>query len=177
MGYLALSMRLPPPASAKSLGSAPSLLPCDIPAGGYLRGSLHATSDMHIDWSGPSLSCAGNARPGDAGLRLFFAGHPAGDANRLMLVIGLDARVGELAGREVPASVTLIDEATSEFFHANAGRCFSAVSSVQTLPDRHAAYRIEGHLYCAGALPAVSGLHSVTLGDIAYAGRLVLDAS
>jgi hypothetical protein len=146
-----------------------------MPDDGYLRGRLHASTDLDIDWSGASLACAGNARPGEAGLRLFFAGQPEGSEDRLVLVIGLDAGIAGLAGREIPASVTLIDEASSQFFHAATGRCFSSVRAVQPLPDARYAYRIEGSLYCSGAIPAVSGEHSVTLGDIAYAGRLALD--
>jgi hypothetical protein len=175
LGYLAWNHRPAAPAPGTNLATAPTLSPCRMDQDGYLRGSLHAAVNLDIDWRGEALACAGNARPDGTGLRLFFAGVAADSGERIVLVIGLEAGIAGLAGREVPASVTVIDEASSEFFHAGAGRCLSNVTAVQPLSDARFAYRVEGELYCAGAIPAVTGSHSVTLGDMAYAGRLALD--
>jgi hypothetical protein len=177
LGYLVMRIEPPLRPSASSLPSAPVLEPCTMTPDGYLRGRLRGSTDIVVDWSGPSLACAGNARPGGAGLRLFFAGRTGAGEDRLVLVIGLDADITGLAGRELPASVTLIDEASSQFFHTSGGRCFTSVDSVAPLAAGSYTYRVEGRLYCAGAIAAVAGERSVTLGDIAYAGRLALDPS
>jgi hypothetical protein len=175
LGYQVLSLQLPVHARESTARAAPELALCRMPTNGYLRGRLHGTADLDIDWSGAALACSGNARPGDAGVRLFFAGHPAGSEDRLVLVIGIGADVAQLAGRELPASVTLIDEASSQFFHSGDDRCLTRISAVEPLPDERYSYRVAGDLYCAGAVPAVAGGGTVTLGDLAFAGRLVLD--
>ena len=51
------------------------------------------------------------------------------------------------------------------------------VSDVIALPNRSGeSYKINGNLYCAGALPSLSGAGSITLGDFEYSGRVVIDA-
>jgi hypothetical protein len=175
LGWLALSRELPEPpavpdATGGGLAEAPVLEPCLVAGEGYWLGRLVATRTVDIDWRGASLECAGNARPGDRGLRLFFAGRPDGGAERLLLIIGISAGVDELAGREHGASVTLVDEATSSFFRSRDGSCFTRVHAVTSATDGD--YRVEGDLYCASALAAVGGEGSVSLGDTAYAGRL-----
>jgi hypothetical protein len=176
LGYLALSQRPPAVATATAIPAAPALAACPLSPPGYLRGRLHGSDDLDIDWSGPALACAGNARPDNAGLRLFFAGHPGSDASRLVLVIGIDAPLARLAGHEHAARVTLIDEASSQFFHAGDGRCVARINAVAPLPGERFAYRVEGSLYCIGAIAAVSGDRSVTIGDLDFAGRLALDS-
>jgi hypothetical protein len=177
LGWLALSRELPPrPPPVPDTGGlpeAPTLEPCLVAGDGYWRGQLVATRTVDIDWRGTALECAGNARPGDRGLRLFFAGRPDAGSERLLLIIGIAAGLDELAGREHGASVTLVDEATSRFFRSRDGSCFTRVHAV-TLADG-GGYRVEGDLYCAAALAAVAGEGSVTLGDTAYAGRLTPD--
>jgi hypothetical protein len=179
LAYLALSQRLPaPPAAGESRGltAAPALAPCVMDRQGYWKGRVFGSESLDINWSGEALGCAGNARPGGGGLRLFFAGHPAADEDRLVMVLGIGAAIDELAGREYPVSVTLIDEATSQFFHAPGDRCFTRIREVTPLEASPGSYRIEGDLYCAGAIASVSGANSVTLGDMSYAGRLTLDS-
>lgn len=176
LGYLALSQELPAPrpAATERLGAPPSLAPCVMERNGFWRGRITGSASLDVDWSGADLACAGNARPAGRGLRLFFAGRPGAGTERLVLVIGIEAGLDELAGREHEASVTLIDEASSQFFHGAANRCFTRVREVAPLPDARS-WRVEGELYCAGAIAAVAGVNSVTLGDMAYAGRLTLE--
>lgn len=175
LGYLALSQRLPPPAEPGSdnLGAPPALGPCVMDRDGYWKGRLFGAAVIDVDWSGSALACDGHARPKGGGLRLFFAGPPDANADRLRLVLGIAADIGDLAGREHAASVTLIDEASSQFFHSLADRCFTRIRDVAPLAG-DGVYRVEGDLYCAGAIASVSGENSVTLGDTAYAGRLTL---
>lgn len=176
LGYVALSQDPPPPAvqrTAAALGPPPAIEPCVMDRDGYWRGRVFGSEELDIDWRGNALTCAGNARPDGKGLRLFFAGLTGEGTDRLVLVLGIEAGIDGLAGRELPVSLTLIDEASSQFFHA-ADRCFTFVRDVAPLAVA-GSYRVEGDLYCAGAVPALSGTGSVTLGDIAYAGRITLD--
>jgi hypothetical protein len=178
LGYLALSQGLPPPAAQERETSSPppAFAACVMDRDGYWTGRVFGSRELAIDWRGEALSCAGNARPHGRGLRLFFAGHPTTGADRLVLVIGVAADIAGLAGREHPVSLTLIDEASSQFFHTPADRCFIRVREVAALGGG-GSYRVEGDLYCVGAIPAVSGAGSVTLGDMKFAGRLTLDAN
>ena len=91
------------------------------------------------------------------------------------IVLGIAAPVGELAGHEWPASLTVIDEASSSFFHGTAGRCFTQVTGVTPLGTAGRSFRVAGELYCAGALGAVNGEQAITLGDSRYAGRVDLE--
>ena len=175
LAVLALSWRLPEtPAGGAGLVPSTGFRPCDVQGGGYWRGSVHAVDTLTFDWRNDALECDGNARPGDRGLRLFFAGRPDGRDERLMLVIGVKSRMDQLSGAEHPVSVTLIDEVTSSFFNSPGARCFARFDDV-TLLRPPAEYRVAGELYCAGSIPAVAGPGSITLGDMAFAGRLALE--
>lgn len=190
LGWLALGQD-PPPAgntSMDALADARAVLtPCVMDRDGYWRGRLFANSVLDIDLAGAELACAGNARPDDRGLRLFFAGHPgrsasadqegshSRDEDRLLLVVGIPAGVEDLAGQEHSVSVTLIDEASKQFFHSPGERCFSHIDQVRELPGAAGSYRVDGELYCVGAIAAFGSNASVTIGDTAYSGRLVLD--
>lgn len=175
LAYLALSQRLPAPAftTMPGLAGQPAFAPCVMDRDGYWKGRLFGSSSLDIAWAGESLGCAGNARPGGRGIRLFFAGRPAPGEERIVLVLGIPAGIGELVGQEHPVSVTLIDEASSQFFHSQGDRCFTRIRNVAALGDG-SSYRIEGDLYCTGAIASVSGANSVTLGDMQFAGRLTL---
>lgn len=169
LGTFALRQKLPAPARPAA-STAGGFMPCDIPGGGYWRGSIHGDGALTIDWGGPTLGCDGNLRP-DGGVRLFFAGEPTDDGHRLILVIGIGASLDALAGRELAANVTLIDESRSRFFSSSDERCFARIAAVEKLQGYATAYRVAGELYCAGSLPAVAGPESVTLGDMQFAGR------
>ncbi len=178
LGYLALSQELPAPAAApaRGLGAAPGLEDCRMDRDGYWKGRIFGATTLEVNWSGAALACAGNARPDGRGLRLFLAGRLGEGPDRLMLVLGISAGIAGLAPGEYPASVTLVDEASSQFFHGPSDRCFTRIREVTPLPDAPGSYRIEGDLYCAGAIASVSGQHSVTLGEMSFAGRLTPDA-
>lgn len=173
LGYLALSQRLPAPLP-QGLGATPRFAPCVMDRDGYWQGRLFGAGALTVDWRGAELECAGNARPNGRGLRLFFAGRPDAEGERLLLVLGMAADIATLAGRELPADVTLVDEATSEFFHGGGDRCFARIGEVQPLPGKADAWRVDGELYCTGAIAAVGGELSVTLADVRFSGRLEL---
>lgn len=172
IGVLALGQRQPVPMAVPAVGAR--LAPCVMDRDGYWRGRISAAATLDVDWRGAALGCEGNARPGGGGLRLFFAGRPGSTDDRLLFVIGIDAALADLAGREHPASVTLVDEASGLFFHSTAGRCVVRVDDVSPLPAAADSWRVDGELYCAGALGSVGGAASVTLGDTAWSGRVRL---
>jgi hypothetical protein len=180
LGYF--TFRTPAPVPTPAAGGAvltapPALAPCLMDQPGLLRGQVFGSLSLAMDWQGPALACAGGPRPGNKGLRLFFAGKPAGTGSEVVLVLGIDGDLESLAGSERAAGITLNDEGTHRFFHADAGRCFTRVSSVTPLagpPGRN--FRIDGVAWCVGALPSVSDEASITLGDLRYSGRLSVDA-
>jgi hypothetical protein len=178
IGYLALSLSLPAPIPRTSQGlpPAPALEPCLMDRDGYWRGRIVGATALDVDWAGAALGCAGNARPDGRGLRLFFAGRPAGTSDRLLLVIGIESSLEGLAGQEHPVSVTLVDEASDQFFHGARERCFTRIHEVAPLAGPGRSFRVEGEVYCAGAIAAVNGKNSVTLGDTHFATRLTLGA-
>ena len=168
-------LQAPPPGrntgGSRQESSRPALLsPCLMDRPGFLTGPVYGDITANIDGHGAELGCDGMRRPGEHGLRLFFSAHPPGGGG-LVLVLGIDADLATLTGAEHGTGVTLIDETGSRFYHAGADRCWTQVSEVAPLPAE-ASFRINGRLYCAGALPAVSDSGSVTLGDIAFSGRL-----
>ena len=146
---------------------------------GRLQGELFGAVRQTIDWRGEDLLCAGMIRPGGDGIRLIFSRNSPSSTARLVLVIGIrDIGPGE-TGEDLPANVTLIDEATGRFFNAQGiERCWATVEEQQQLSEKPAVvYRVDGELYCAGSLPSVNGSESVTLDDVRFSGRLSVNTS
>lgn len=179
LGWLVLGLQLPAPpardAGSLSLPQAVGLDACLVDPAGYWRGRVSGSASLDLDWHGDGLACAGDARPGDRGLRLFFAGQLPDGKHRLLIVLGIAGQARALAGHEWPTSLTIIDEASSSFFHGAEGRCFTRISELRPLPAAAgSSFRIAGMLYCAGAIAAVNGEHAITVGDSHFAGRLDL---
>lgn len=178
LAFQAYTLELRRPGLQGWNAAAGALQPCRMDPEGFWTGRIFGAAVVEFDWRGARLDCAGNARPDGRGLRLFLAGRPAASRDRLLLVIGIAAslaEVAEIAGPEHPVSVTLVDERSSQFFHGPEGRCFTRIRAVAPLPDAAGSYRVEGDLYCAGAIAAVTAPGSVTLGDMRFAGRLDLE--
>ncbi len=173
LGYLGLSQRLPP-AAVGSTSAFPDPAPCLMDQEGYWEGRLFGSAPMDVNWRGAELQCAGNARPNGKGLRLFFAGKPGAGQDRVLLVLGFATDIAGLAGTEHPVSVTLIDEASSQFFHSPGDRCFARLRPLTVLGGETGSYRVDGELYCVGAIAAVSGDATLTIGDMRFSGRLTL---
>jgi hypothetical protein len=192
IGWLALTQPGPPaqPGPTPDLGpeagapdaSAPpgSGRPCGPAGDGYLRGPIFGALALAADWAGPQLLCDGGVRPGDTGVRLFFAA-PV-DGARIVVMIGIDGKSAELPGGERPANVTVIDERDGRFFSSGgSGRCWVDEIRISAPPmgdpgNDPKGQWLSGRLYCAGALPALADRSSVTLGDIRFAGRFSRDA-
>ena len=159
------------PLPAPETGRPDALMPCARGGvEGYLSGRIYGSVDLSLDWRSPRLLCEGMPRPDGEGLRLVFAHAIDDSAARLMLVLGLpDATLTGTTG-EIPANVTLIDEANGRFFGTGGtGRCWADIQSqLPAEPDR---VWVRGELYCAGALPELGADGSVTLGDLAFKGQ------
>ena len=177
-GMLAFQLSLPPVAPAVAPATAGGGRSCTLRPAGYLRGRFFGAVSLTANWSGQSLLCDGMQKPGGEGVRLFFAGEQPG-GGRLSVLIGIDGHPDSLVGAERPANVTVIDERDSRFFGTSgAGRCWAVISSVTALARSRgypAGHRIEGVLYCLGALPSLGDRTSLTLGDLHFAGRISAD--
>jgi hypothetical protein len=156
-----------------------TLSPCTLKSDGYLVGRLFGALDQTIVWRGAEMTCDGMMRPDNRGIRLVFASPEATDDQRLLFVIGIDGELDSLLHQEQKANITIIDEGTGRFFSTSGqDRCWTTVRAMEKHDDGYLpAYRVEGDLYCAGALPSLNGKGSVTLGDFRYSGRLSLDDS
>lgn len=170
---LALLQPLPAPRPSKGPSAALADLACPLGKAGLLRGRFFGALALDADWSGPALSCDGMQKPAGQGVRLYFAGNGP-DGGRVALLIGLEGIVDDLAGAERPANVTVIDERASRFFSsAGPGRCWATIRSVtpvDTGPRDTAGKRVDGLVYCVGALPSVGDRSSLTLGDLEFSG-------
>ena len=176
-GALALLQPLPPeiPAGQAVAGEHRS---CSLHPDGYLRGRFFGALSLTADWSGADLLCDGMQRPNGAGVRLFFAPENPG-ADPVSVLIGLDGRPEDLVGAERPANVTVIDERRGRFFSTGGpGRCWASISSVTALAKSgggNPGFRIDGLVYCVGALPSVGDRASLTLSELRFAGRVSPD--
>lgn len=178
LGTLAL-LQSPPPAVPNGVPAATSEnQPCTLRPEGFLRGRFFGALNLTADWSGANLYCDGMQRPGGDGIRLFFARAQQG-GERISVLIGIDGRPAELVGKERPANVTVIDEQAGRFFSSGGpGRCWASIASVAPLPPTGTApagYRIDGLVYCLGALPSVGDRSSLTLSELEFAGRVSAD--
>ncbi|MEO7386362.1 MAG: hypothetical protein ABIX37_05460 [Gammaproteobacteria bacterium] len=167
IGALAL-LQTPPPGRANRVKATGSHNACALGPEGALGGQFFGAINLTVDWSGNELACDGMEKPDGGGVRLYFAGDRA-DGGRLALLIGLPGRRDELAGGERPANVTVIDERDGRFFSsAGPGRCWASIQSVTS--GAGAGSRIDGLVYCVGALPSVGDRSSLTLSDLKFSG-------
>jgi hypothetical protein len=178
IGTLALMQSLPPAVPEGALADPNENRRCTLRPAGFLRGRLFGALSLTVDWSGAELLCDGMQRPNGEGVRLFFArAQPGGD--RVSVLIGIDGRPEDLVGPERSANVTVIDEKAGRFFSAGGpGRCWASINSVTVLPRSsggHTGYRIDGLVYCVGALPSIGDRSSLTLSDLRFAGRVSSD--
>ena len=178
-GVLALMQapaRMPPGLAFPGPEGGPA---CALGSGGFLRGRFFGALSLTADWSGPGFACDGMQKPDRGGVRLFFAGDRP-DGSRVSLLIGLDGRPEDLAGAERPANVTVIDEREDRFFSSGGpGRCWASIASVTPVARRAggaAGSRVDGLVYCVGALPSVSDRSSLTLSDLHFSGWIAADA-
>ncbi len=172
-------LRQLPAVADSGLPVSVTMAPCVMNTPGYLHGRLYGTLAATIDWGGPQMTCDGMTRPNGDGIRLVFASPENADQARLIFVIGIDGELDQLTEQEEKANITIIDEGSGRFFSTRGqDRCWTTIHVVEPLEENtKPAFKIEGELYCAGALPSLNGKGSVTLSDFKYSGRLALDDS
>ena len=149
-----------------------AMVPCVMDRDGYLRGRLYGSVDKVLDWRGTAMLCDGMSRPEGQGIRLVFAEQNNPEQPGLVLVIGLaDAVLGQ-SSKELEANVTLIDQNSGQFYSTqDKPRCWTQFSQqLQLRGTSVETWRLDGELYCASALAALTGAGSVTLGDIIFSG-------
>ncbi len=151
--------------------------PCDLKTAGYLRGRLYGALDQTIAWQGSEMKCGGMTRPNNEGIRLVFTSPASDDDDGIVFIIGIDGELETLVATERPANITIIDELNDRWFGTGGmDRCWTTVADVELVTDEKIrSYRVEGVVYCAGALPSLSDASSVTLSDFLYSGKLTLD--
>jgi len=148
---------------------------CSSVGDAYLSGSLYGAVEQQIEWRGTDMTCDGGLRPDGAGVRVVFAGPAATTGDRIVMVIGIDGVIDELAAAEHIANITIIDESSGRFYSSGKQeRCWTTVSD--TTADGET-YRVTGEVYCALGLPSVSDAGSVTLREFRYSGLLNVDES
>ena len=177
IGWLSLTQQLAEhPASAASVLGEREFQSCQMDQDGYLRGEIFGTIQRNLVWQGDGMLCDGMPRPGNSGLRLMFSEYSEQPERGLRLVIGIvDATLGE-TGEELTTNVTVIDQDSGLFFSAQGlERCWVTIDEQVPLSAPNHSWRIDGQLYCLGALASVDGPDSVTLGDIEFSGRLTAD--
>jgi hypothetical protein len=179
IGAMALMQSLQPAVPERTIPAAANEnRPCTLRPDGFLRGRFFGALNLTADWSGSSLYCDGMQRPDGEGVRLFFARDQSG-GERVSVLIGIDGRPEDLVGAERAANVTVIDEQAGRFFSSGGpGRCWASINSVTALPqasDAHTGYRIDGLVYCLGALPSVGDRSSLTLSELHFSGRISAD--
>lgn len=176
-GALALTQSLPPKPQIKAAAGAVRQ-PCALYPDGFFRGHFFGALDLAADWTGTGLTCDGMQRPDGQGVRLYFAGDRP-DGARIGVLIGLEGRQEDLMGAEKPANLTIIDERDGRFFStAGQDRCWASIAAVAPVASSSghpAGYRVDGLVYCVGALPSVGDRASLTLGDLHFAGWVAAD--
>ncbi len=165
---------LQPALDNNNLLASRQMSPCVMDQDGYLKGDLYGALRKTLDWQGESMLCDGMDRPEGQGIRLVFSEHIDPDNPGLVLVIGIaDARLGA-PEQELEANVTIIDQVSGKFYSTQEQpRCWTRLTTQLRLTGTiEESWRLDGHLYCAGALAALAGPGSVTLDKIEYSSLM-----
>ena len=154
-----------------------ALAPMDLCASsddGFLSGELFGDLSKRIDWRSTDMECGGMLRPDADGIRLVFAAPQQGE--RLLIVLGINGKLDELVDGEHTTNITIVDEVNNRFFSTGRReRCWSTIESIRPVTDQLVS--VIGEVYCVGSLPSLSDHGSVTLRDMHFSGRLLLDES
>jgi hypothetical protein len=146
--------------------------PCVMDQNGYLRGKLFGQIQAELDWHGDNMRCDGMYRPEGQGIRLVFDEHLDEDLPGLLIVIGIADAVPGSEVKDAPANITIIDQSRGLFFSTQEEpRCWTTLTSQLLLTGTtEETWRMNGQLYCASALAALTGNGTVTLDDIEFSG-------
>jgi hypothetical protein len=147
-------------------------MPCVMDTEGYLRGQIYGNVQSKLDWRGDTMRCDGMHRPEGQGIRLVFDEHLDDEEPGLLIVVGIADAIPGQAVQELPANITIIDQAQGQFFSTQEQpRCWTTFNEQILLTGTvEETWRINGQIYCASALAELAGSGSVTLGDIEFSG-------
>lgn len=165
---------LQPALQNNNLLASRQMSPCVMDQDGYLKGELYGAIRKTLNWHGDTMLCDGMNRPEGQGIRLVFSEHIDPDNPGLVLVIGVaDARLGA-PEQELEANVTIIDQVSGRFYSTqDQPRCWTQLTTQLRLTGTiEESWRLDGRLYCAGALAALTGPGSVTLNEIEYSSLM-----
>lgn len=158
---------------SKGPGLSPRAVePCVMDRDGYLQGEIFGQIRRNIDWAGDGIRCDGMLRPDEAGIRLVFAEHADENQPGLLIVFGVAGAVPGEELEEAPVNITVIDQERGLFFSTpESPRCWTSfVEQLLLTGTIEETWRIDGEVYCVGALPALNGDGTITLGDIRFSG-------
>jgi hypothetical protein len=150
---------------------------------GYLRARLRGAKNLDINWRDRDLQCEGGPRPGQAGVRLSFAGPTSSDGHRLRFVFGIGAATGAGDSRDVPANVTVIFEGQSEIYSTRGDdKCTIDELSQMPVgpvavasPAQARSFRVTGRGFCVAPATAIKGGEGLLLSRFDFAGVLTED--
>ncbi|HET7204931.1 MAG TPA: hypothetical protein VFI92_16340 [Steroidobacteraceae bacterium] len=140
------SLLTPGATRSAALDAAQAL--CRPSEAGYLRARLQGAITAEIDWSEPGTpQCLGGPRPTQDGVRLVYKGKAGEDP--LLVIVGIGVGETVTAGRNVPASVTVVREGRGEFF-ATQGDDKCAIDELiqEPVAGQGGRYRLSGRGYC-----------------------------
>ncbi|MEL7538572.1 MAG: hypothetical protein AAFZ58_14495 [Pseudomonadota bacterium] len=135
---------------------------------GFVEAELYGALETTLTWSDGDTDCTGMPRP-ENGARLRFAGRAA--ERDLVVIVGVSELQRGAIGNGFAANVTIIDETDSRFF-SNGGvpNCWSDIYRQVDL-DRDRT-RVDGVVYCSGALAAKQSGGSIRLRDLRFRGQI-----
>lgn len=162
------------PAPAPARVAAPS---ADCGPAGFVETELFGALTGKIVWNAAQVICEGMPRPDEDGARLRFAGTVAEEYELAFIIALPDLRRGE-SGKELPSTVTIIEEGAGRFFsNADQDTCWTDVLELEAMPGSPSHFAIRGALYCVAPLAEVNGDSDITLGDFNFRGLLDWNAS
>ena len=120
------------------------------------------------------MACDGMPKPEGSGIRLAFREHIDPNKPGLSFVIGIDGATLGQPFAELAANVTLNDQTGGRFYGTQGQeQCWASTTElVELRGTTEPTWRINGILYCAGALPAATGTGSVTLVELEFSGQV-----
>ncbi len=160
-----------PPGSADAGDSSP----CLAGGEGFLRARLSGPVTAELDWKNARLACSGSVRPDGSGIRLKFSQTGPG-ASPWVLVFGISGvREGQPA-KALPTNLTLIREATGEFFGTQGEDKCTVDELRQTAltegPRLLRTYRVTARGFCIGPARAVRGVGAVLMTRFDFTGKV-----
>jgi hypothetical protein len=146
--------------------------PCLGDGTGYVRARIRGTVNVDLNWKDAQLTCAGEARPDDSGLRMSFAG-PGPDGKTMRLVFGIGAAHEGASGRELPTNLTVLLDGGRIFATRGDDKCTMDALAQHQLPARNGlrAWRIEARGFCFQPASALTGTGRVLISRFDFAGR------